>query len=364
MRIINELRFAAHRLHPKRFTLIAASAAFALAAIIGVSDFASKPLAKTVSVTIPATQTAGGYSCTPKTYTVVGMRGGKIYRLDITAHSLCHPKTASTTTISPLARAESSLTSEWVHFCFTSSATETTGTNGPSTQQSGCGSQNYAAKVATVSVTSSVSIAGQSQSQKSVAETRIGKSEWVDVGGKWQKSTAPFPAASPGAIASLMRATPGVKKVAGIKVLGQATTGYQGVFTAADLASHKKALTPSMATALAGSGGSGKMLARSDLISDTWTAYINNRGQVIRFAETVLTTSTVKTEATGTNGKTIYTSGKVAITGKSTVLYSRYGQPATITAPGPGYAGPPAPTYKTITRNGQTAEIKNWTPAS
>ena len=345
MNIIDELKEERAR-NPRKFALIGSSAILALAALgyIGVSDFASTPLAKTVSVTIPATQTAKWYSCQSKTYTVVGMQAGKIVRLHITLPD-CHPKTAktaSTTTISPLARAESSLTSEWVHFCFTSSATETTGTNGPSTQQSGCGSQNYAAKVATVSVTSSVSIAGQSQSQKSVAETRIGKSEWVDVGGKWQKSTAPFPAASPGAIASLMRATPGVKKVAGIKVLGQATTGYQGVFTAADLASHKKALTPSMATALAGSGGSGKMLARSDLISDTWTAYINNRGQVIRFAETVLTTSTVKTEATGTNGKTIYTSGKVAITGKSTVQYSHYGQPVTITAPGPAYAGPPA----------------------
>lgn len=329
MKIINELR-AARRLNPKRFTLIAASATLALAAVIGVSDFASPPPVKTVSVTIPASQTAKLYSCRSKTYAVVGMQAGKIVRLHITLPS-CHAKTASTASISPLARAESSLTSGWVHFCFSTIATEST--NGSSTQLTGCGSQNYAAKVATVSVTSSVDLSGQSQSQK-LAATRIGKSEWIDYQGKWQKANEPFPAASPGAIASLMRATPSVKKVAGVKVSGQTTTGYQGVFTAADLASHKKALTPSMATALAG------------MTSDTWTAYLNHAGQVVDVSQKESVTSSGKTISVG-----------------STVLYSHYGQPAHITAPGPVYAGPPSPTYQTITRNGQTSEIKIWTPA-
>jgi hypothetical protein len=213
----------------------------------------------------------------------------------------------ASTTLSPLARAESSLTSEWVHFCFSSRAVE--GAN--STQLKGCGSQNYAVHEATASLTSSVSLSGKSQSEK-VAVSRIGSKEWIYYHNKWSVQKEPFPAASPGAISSLLRATPTIQKIGFAWVAGQSTTRYRGVFTAADLASRKKSLTPSMVTSLAG------------LKSDTWTAYVNRAGLIVDVNQTV----------------TVIGSGKT-VTVTSTDQFSRYGTPGKVLAPGPNYVSPP-----------------------
>jgi len=214
----------------------------------------------------------------------------------------------ASTSISPLARAENSLTSEWVHFCFNSRAVEGI----DSTQLKGCGSQDYAVHQATATITYTVIDAGYSSSGTMVV-SRIGSKAWVYLHKKWSVTNiSSFPAASPGAIASLLRATPTVKKVGFAWVAGQLTTGYRGVFTAKDLASHKKSLSPSMVAGLAG------------LKSDTWTAYLNLAGQIVEVSQNEL----------------IVGSGKT-VTVTSTVQYSRYGTPGKVLAPGPSYQSPP-----------------------
>jgi len=222
------------------------------------------------------------------------------------ARSAAVSKDASTS-ISPLARAENSLTSEWVHFCFNSRAVEGI----DSTQLKGCGSQNYAVHEATANLTSAVTLAGKSQSEK-VVVSRIGSKEWIYYHNKWSVTNiSSFPAASPGAIASLLRATPTVKKVGVAWVAGQSTTRYRGVFTAADLASHKKSLTPSMVAGLAG------------LKSDAWTAYLNHAGQIVEVSQNETTTSSATKSITRTD------------------QFSRYGTPGKVLAPGPSYQSPP-----------------------
>jgi hypothetical protein len=206
---------------------------------------------------------------------------------------------SSTASSNPVAAGATALTSQEVHFCFITQATS----GADSTQLEGCGDQNYSAHLASATLTSSVSLSGQSQSEK-VGVKRIGKIEWIYFKNKWYVQKEPFPATSPGSISSLLRATPTVKKVAGIKVLGQSTTGYQGVFTAADLSSHKKSLTSSMATSLTG------------LKSDTFTAYVNSKGQVVQVNQTELVTSS---------------STRVTVT--STVQFSHFGEKVAITKP-------------------------------
>ncbi|WP_298210926.1 hypothetical protein [Ferrimicrobium sp.] len=205
----------------------------------------------------------------------------------------------STSASNPVSAGAAKLTSQEVHFCFVTQATS----GADSTELEGCGDQNYDAHLASANLTSSVTLSGQSQSEK-VGVERIGKTEWVYFKKKWYAQKEPFPASSPGSISSLLRATPSVKKVAGIKVLGQSTTGYQGVFTAADFKANKKALTSSMATSLTG------------LKSDTFTAYVNSKGQVVQVNQTELVTSS---------------STKVTVT--STVQFSHFGENVAINKP-------------------------------
>lgn len=205
----------------------------------------------------------------------------------------------STSTSNPVSADAATLTNQEVHFCFVTQATSGV----DSTELQGCGDQNYHAHLASASLTSSVNLSGQSQSEK-VGVERIGNAEWVYYKNKWYVQKEPFPATSPGSISSLLRATPTFKKVAGIKVLGQSTTGYKGVFTAADLSAHKKGLTSAMATALTG------------LKSDTFTAYLNNKGQVVQVNQTELVASS---------------STKVTVT--STVQFSHFGETVAIKKP-------------------------------
>jgi hypothetical protein len=206
---------------------------------------------------------------------------------------------SSSSSGNPVSTDATTLTNQEVHFCFVTQAAS----GSDSTQLQGCGYQNYSAHLASANLTSSVRLSGQSQSEK-VAVTRIGNTEWIYFKKKWYAQKEPFPATSPGSISSLLRATPTVKKVAGIKVLGQSTTGYKGVFTASDLSSHKKKLTSSMATSLTG------------LKSDTFTAYLNSKGQVVQVNQTELVSSS---------------STKVTVT--STVQFSHFGEKVAIKKP-------------------------------
>jgi hypothetical protein len=186
-----------------------------------------------------------------------------------------------------------------VHFCFVTQAVA----GGDTTQLTGCGDQNAATRVARTSLDTTIDLMGQTQTESLVVE-RIASHEWVRYKGTWYVSTSAFPPASPGAIASLLSLGVATRKVAGIKVLGQPTTGYSETITGMELAAHRGQLTRSMLSSLQG------------LRTDRLLVYLNDAGEVVQVDQDQ------QLESSGT---------LVSVT--STVLFSRFGERVAFTAP-------------------------------
>jgi len=192
-----------------------------------------------------------------------------------------------------------SLRASEVHFCFVTQAAA----DGDSSELTGCGDQNVATGVARTSLKSTVDLMGQTQTESLVVE-RVASHEWVQYKGTWYVANNPFPPTSPGAIASLLSLATTTNKVAGIKVLGQSTTGYSATITGTEVAAHRTQLTKSMLSSLKG------------LTTDRLLVYVNHDDQVVQVDQDQ------RLDSSGT---------VVSVT--STVLFSNFGEKVAITAP-------------------------------
>lgn len=198
-----------------------------------------------------------------------------------------------------LPSAAASLRGTEVHFCFVTQASA----GGDSSELAGCGDQDSATRVARASLTSTVDLMGQTQTESLVVE-KVASHEWVQYKGTWYVATNPFPPSAPTSIASLLSLATSTKKVAGIKVLGQPTTGYSGTITSKEVASHRSQLTKSMLASLAG------------LTSDRFIVYLNSGGRVVQVDQDQ------QLDSSGT-----------AVTVTSTVQFSKFGEKVAITPP-------------------------------
>lgn len=186
-----------------------------------------------------------------------------------------------------------------VHFCFVTQAAA----GGDTSELTGCGDQNAATGVARTTLKSTVDLMGQTQTESVVVE-KVASHEWVQYKGTWYVVTNPFPPTSPSAIASLLSLGATTKKVAGVKVLGQPTTGYSETVTGKEVDAHHRQLTRSMLASLKG------------LETDRLLVYLNGAGQVVQVDQE----------------QQLDSSGTV-VTVTSTVLFSRFGERVAITAP-------------------------------